>query len=105
MSNGLSGETQFISNYEQDKKDTMKAKKITAFRNYVRSYIETTAKKSCTCSACKTENAIRPIKIGVTPNGVEEVWKCASCGRVVPKMVTTAELSYRLNVDRQNVTA
>jgi len=95
---------QFIDNHEFDRMERIRQAKKAAFTNYVNSYIETTQKKRCTCSACKTENAIHPIEIIRASRGVEEVWKCDSCERVVEKVMSYKELSYRLNVDRQLTT-
>jgi len=57
--------------------------------------------KRCTCSGCKTENAIHPISVIRVPQGVQEFWKCDCCGRIVPRLISNEELGYRLNVDRQ----
>lgn len=105
MSNGLSGMTQFISNDEQDRKDRIRAAKKLAFDNYVNSYIETTSKKSCTCSACRAENAIHPVEVVRTSQGVSEIWECEKCGRTVPRMTSNTEFSFMLNEDRQKATA
>ena len=105
MSNGMSGETQYIYNYHQDRLDRITENKRAAFNNYVNSYIKNTQEKRCTCSVCKAENSIHPVQIIRTSQGVSEMWKCDNCGREVPRGISNAELSYRLNVDRQKTTA
>lgn len=105
MSNGLSEMTQFIFNYEQDRKDNIRERKAAILENYVNSYIKITSQKKCTCSACKVENAIHPVQIVRTSKGVSELWKCDNCGRTVPRTVSNVDFSYMINEDRQNVTA
>lgn len=106
MSNGLSETTQYIHNYEQDRLDRIRANKNAVIENYINSYMKTTSQKRCKCSACQTENAIHPVKIYSNVSGVEEVWRCDSCGRVVLRKVPRKILVEWLNVDkRQEQTA
>ena len=101
MSNGLSGCTQYIHNAKSDKIEQARQSKKEAFDKYVKSYIDCIAKKACTCSACKTENAIRLVNVVRTSSGVEETWQCAHCGRIAERFVSNAEFSQWLNEDRQ----
>ena len=100
MSNGLSGCSQFIYNAEFDRLEWIRQAKKEAFRNYIMSYVKCIAKKTCKCSACKTE-AMKLVKVVITSQGVEETWKCANCERIAERFVSNAEFSQWLNEDRQ----
>lgn len=101
MSNGLSGCTQFIHNAKSDKIEQARQSKKEAFDAYIKSYVECISKKACTCSACKTENAIKLVKVVRTSKGVNETWKCASCGRIVSRFVSNGDFCKWLNEDRK----
>jgi RecJ-like exonuclease len=101
MSNGLSGNTQYINNYEQDRLDRIRENKRIAFENYVNSYMVSAQKKRCTCSACKSKNAIHTIEVVRTPQGVQEVWRCDHCDRIVTRTVSNELLVSWLDEDRR----
>jgi transposase-like protein len=101
MSNGLSGCTQYMFNAQSDRIERTRQAKKEAFEKYIISYVECISKKACTCSVCKTENAIKLVKAVRTSTGVEETWKCASCGRIVNRSISNEDFSQWLNEDRQ----
>lgn len=101
MSNGLSGLTQYIHSAAAGKAEQARQAKKEAFNKYIISYVECISKKACTCSACKTENAIKLVEVARTSEGVTETWKCGHCGRTVKRFVSNAEFGKWLNEDRQ----
>ena len=102
MSTGLSGCTQYIFNAQSDKIEQARQSKKEAFDAYIKSYVDCISKKTCTCSACKTESSIKLEKVVMTSQGVEETWKCVQCGRIAERFVSNEEFSQWLNEDRRD---
>jgi len=101
MSNGLSECTQYIFNAEADRLERIRQARNEAYRNYVKSYIESIMKKRCTCSACKTESSMSLVNIVKISQGIEETWTCSHCERVAKRTVTNADFTQWFNEDRQ----
>src|SRR5665811_2180798 len=86
-----SGMIQYTWTEAERRKDRIKQAFYEAYDKYTAGYIEHIKGLVKNCSNCHNET-IKPVNVFRNENGLEIIWKCQTCGRIVRTFEKEEEL-------------